>query len=203
MKKTITGIMTAALLTSMLMCSVASAAGPIEVYNDSGAVTVNVTNLSESEEATLLVVHGADTTISQAFADTTKVHHIDQTAANSDGVAEFRFNAAGSGTYKIYSGYATMSNSAPALNAVLDESTPPSPGGGYTLGDVNGDEAVNVSDITSVVQFILNGTEFTKTDGITFYEYGKKAADVNIDTAVNVSDVTGIVNYILNGSFTE
>lgn len=193
---------TAALLALIGMLTVpAMAADPIEVYNDNGKITVKVSTLDKGEETSLLVTKNAE--ISDAFADTTKVYHIDQVAADEEGVSTFEFTYSGTDPLKVFSGYATMSATDVPYETVLDESTPPSAGASYTVGDVNGDTAVNVSDVTAVVQYILNGTEFTKIDGITLYEYGKKAADVNIDTAVNVSDVTSIVNYILNGTFTE
>lgn len=175
------------------------AADPIDVYKDDDTITVKVSTLEESEETSLLVTKGT-ATIAEAFADTTKVYHIDQVAADKDGVSTFSFTYSGTDTLTVYSGYATMAATDIPYETVIDESTPPTPGASYTLGDVNGDEAVNASDITSVVQFILNGSEFTKSDGVTPYEYGKTAADVNVDNAVNASDVTKIVDYILNGT---
>lgn len=180
----------------------AMAADPIEVYNDDGVITVKVSELESGEETSLLVTKGT-ATIAEAFADTTKVYHIDQVAAKSDGVSEFKFSYAGTDTLTVYSGYATMAATDDPYKTVVDESTQPTPGTSYTLGDVNDDTAVNVSDVTAVVQFILNGTAFTKVDE-TPYPQGEDAADVNADSAVNVSDVTKIVNYILNGtSFAE
>lgn len=53
-------------------------------------------------------------------------------------------------------------------------------------GDVNGDGAVNVSDVTTLVNMIL-GTE----------TMNKTRADVDNDGSVNVSDVTALINLIL------
>jgi len=56
-------------------------------------------------------------------------------------------------------------------------------------GDVNGDGAVNVSDITALYNYILNGEQsFMST------------SDVNADGAINSSDVTAVYNMILNGT---
>ncbi|MGM9869407.1 MAG: dockerin type I repeat-containing protein [Sodaliphilus sp.] len=54
-------------------------------------------------------------------------------------------------------------------------------------GDVNGDGAVNVSDVTALVNHIV-GAE----------TYPVEVCDVNADGEVNVSDVTALVNQIVN-----
>lgn len=56
---------------------------------------------------------------------------------------------------------------------------------GGLRGDVNGDGAVNVSDVTSLVSMILGNTP------------QNDVADVSGDGAVNVSDVTALVSIIL------
>lgn len=63
----------------------------------------------------------------------------------------------------------------------------------YTPGDVNDDGAIDVTDISGVVNFILN----TASNGLL-----AKAADVNDDGAVDVTDISGVVNLILNASAT-
>lgn len=56
------------------------------------------------------------------------------------------------------------------------------------IGDVNGDDLVNVTDIIGVVNYILN------TPSATFVA---EAADVNEDGIINVTDIIAIVNSIL------
>lgn len=56
------------------------------------------------------------------------------------------------------------------------------------FGDVNLDGEVNISDVTSLVNYIL-GKDTTP--------FSEKAADVNGDGTINISDVTGLVNIIL------
>ncbi|MBO4443245.1 MAG: leucine-rich repeat protein [Bacteroidaceae bacterium] len=66
-------------------------------------------------------------------------------------------------------------------------------GGGTELepGDVSGDGAINVTDVTALVSIILgNASSFTESQ--------RKAADLNNDGVVNVSDVTALVSIILN-----
>ena len=58
-----------------------------------------------------------------------------------------------------------------------------------SIGDVNGDGKVNVSDVTMLINMIL---------GITPVDAAR--ADLNGDTKVNVSDVTSLINIILGVS---
>lgn len=59
-----------------------------------------------------------------------------------------------------------------------------------SIGDVNGDGKVNLTDITSVVSYILgNDTS----------ELNINLADVNKDGKINISDVTCLVNNVLYG----
>ena len=58
--------------------------------------------------------------------------------------------------------------------------------GGWS--DVNGDGQVDISDVVSLVNVILNGSDFSDRE------------DVNGDSHVDISDVVALVNTILNGS---
>ena len=60
---------------------------------------------------------------------------------------------------------------------------------GIGVGDVNADGVVNVSDVTALVNKILQSAD-------TF----ESVCDINSDGVVNVSDVTALVNIILNNS---
>ena len=56
-------------------------------------------------------------------------------------------------------------------------------------GDVNGDLATNISDMTYLVEFLFNdGPEPVATF----------AADFNCDGAVNITDMTYLVTYLFN-----
>lgn len=55
----------------------------------------------------------------------------------------------------------------------------------YTLGDLNNDKKINISDVTALVNIILGKTP----TGL--------AADINEDGETNISDVTTLVNQIL------
>jgi hypothetical protein len=60
-----------------------------------------------------------------------------------------------------------------------------------TIGDVNGDGTVNVTDVTLLVNYILG----VHDDNVVV-----KNLDINGDKMVSVTDVTALVNIILNGS---
>ncbi len=56
-------------------------------------------------------------------------------------------------------------------------------------GDVNQDNAVNITDVTSLINLLLKGGE-------------KPAeADCNVDDNVNITDVTTLINYLLKGQW--
>lgn len=57
------------------------------------------------------------------------------------------------------------------------------------MGDVNGDSLINVVDVITIMNFILNNTEPTSTE---FY-----ISDMNGDGQINVVDIISIVNVIL------
>ena len=56
----------------------------------------------------------------------------------------------------------------------------------FSLGDINNDGSIDVLDIISAVNFILNN------------EYNN-SADLNLDNMINVLDIVQLVNIILNG----
>ena len=58
--------------------------------------------------------------------------------------------------------------------------------GDSTVGDVNGDGRVNVSDVSALINMILGLTPMDSN-----------LADVNGDGRVNVSDVSALINIIL------
>ena len=61
-------------------------------------------------------------------------------------------------------------------------------GSSFILGDVNGDEAVNIADVTALIDILLNGT------------VAPAAANVNGDEAVNIADVTALIDMLLNSN---
>ena len=63
----------------------------------------------------------------------------------------------------------------------------------YELGDVNGDGAINISDVTALINYLL-----TKDPSTIVIE----AADLNGDQNVNISDATALINRLLTGQAT-
>lgn len=92
--------------------------------------------------------------------------------------------------------YLTVDSDCPASLKVMTESeyadyiasvTPPEPE--YIVGDVNGDGRVSISDVPSLIMFIIHGD----TTGL-----NEKAADVNGDGRVSIADAPTLVDKIVN-----
>ena len=62
----------------------------------------------------------------------------------------------------------------------------------YKLGDVNGDESVNIVDATLLINYLTN-------PNVDLNSYQLAAADINGDGQVNISDAMLLIN-IINGS---
>ena len=198
----------AGVIALCVICSGAvSASGTVDVSEKDGVVTVEVKSLGSGEETTLLVVPEG-TSVSEAFANTSKIYHLDQSTASSAGVATFEFKYTGTGNLNIYSGYATMDADDEPLDEVLDLSgsagggTGGEPDGEFTYGDVNNDGKINILDASAVINYILRGTAFTDSTTVNKeeYVYGVSAADVDGNTKINVLDASAIINYILRGT---
>ena len=88
----------------------------------------------------------------------------------------------------------SFNNQNPAEAMTLDDETAifitTSLGYTYTLGDVNQDEALNILDVVTTVNFILGVLEPTA--------YQQYAGDMNDDESINILDVVLLVNIILN-----
>ena len=69
---------------------------------------------------------------------------------------------------------------------------------GRYLGDCNNDDNVDVTDITMMVNFILNGSP-TATSSY-MYDFDVYNTNKDATTEIDVSDVTALVNLILNGT---
>lgn len=61
----------------------------------------------------------------------------------------------------------------------------------YKLGDVNRDGVINIGDITTIIDMLLDGTGS---------EYDSIWADVNADGVLSISDVTDLIDQLLNSS---
>lgn len=59
-------------------------------------------------------------------------------------------------------------------------------------GDVNGDENVNIADVTALIDYLLSGND----TGVVVAN-----ADCNVDASVNIADVTSLIDYLLSGNW--
>ena len=63
------------------------------------------------------------------------------------------------------------------------------PAPAYEVGDVNNDGAVNIADVTALIDYLLGGGDIN--------EY---CADVNGDSSINIADVTALIDKLLAGN---
>lgn len=64
----------------------------------------------------------------------------------------------------------------------------------YLFGDVNGDEVVNIADVTALTNYVLDHGDW-------FDQYQFAAADINGDGVITIGDVTGLIALVLaNGT---
>ena len=64
------------------------------------------------------------------------------------------------------------------------------------MGDVNKDGKISITDVTALVDALLNEATSVETDS-----YDPVAANVNGDDKISITDVTALINYLLTGSF--
>lgn len=60
-----------------------------------------------------------------------------------------------------------------------------------TRGDANGDNNVDISDVTALIDYLLGGNGNINATG----------ADSNKDGDVDISDVTALIDYLLAGTW--
>ena len=58
-------------------------------------------------------------------------------------------------------------------------------------GDVNDDKAVNISDVTALIDYLLNPATVIN----------EANANVNLDQDINISDVTALIDFLLSGTW--
>lgn len=204
MKKVLCKVLAATSVAAMMVSTVAFAATISKPTVENNKLTVTVTGLGTEEESTLLAVEKG-TALSAISGDTSKIFYIDQVTAK-DGTATFTFDVENSKDLDIYSGYSTMTESAP-LNTVYekggDTPTPPTPGDDpvpgvdFIYGDVDGSKVVDLADAGEVITYHFNTTTATFTDT----KYGKLAADVDGSGTVDLVDAGNIINKHFKSSY--
>ncbi len=63
------------------------------------------------------------------------------------------------------------------------------------IGDVNKDGKITITDVTALVNALLNNVQNVETDN-----YDPAAADVDFDSKVSITDVAALVDYLLSNS---
>jgi hypothetical protein len=64
------------------------------------------------------------------------------------------------------------------------------PNPNVNIGDVNNDSAVNIADVTSLIDYLLGSAS----------NINEQAADVNQDKVINIADVTALIDKLLSGN---
>ena len=59
--------------------------------------------------------------------------------------------------------------------------------GGPEVGDLDGDGNVGITDITLLIDYILNGGDINP-----------QCADVDQNGVINITDITALIDYVLN-----
>ena len=189
----------ALVIALLVVCTGTAFAGnQISYTSSNGNIEITVSTLSSGEETTLLVAKG-DISIASAFEDTRNILFVDQTNANSSGEAVFNVKYSGTDSITVYSGYASMSDTEEPFEKLVDLSNPDGSGGSLLYGDVNNDGVIDIIDASAVIEYFLNASSFTDSDGEE-YEHGEDAADVNGDGSIDVVDASAIIEYFLNGT---
>ncbi|MCR5130742.1 MAG: BspA family leucine-rich repeat surface protein, partial [Prevotella sp.] len=65
-------------------------------------------------------------------------------------------------------------------------------GGAFLRGDVNGDQTVDIDDVTALISYVLNGDSSS---------INMEAADCYPDGRIDIDDVTALISFVLNGSW--
>lgn len=155
-----------------------------EDYTDyyAGAVKfgVKATGLTAGSQYLLLMVSGD----SAPGAD--NIVYIDQQAADANGTVAFTAypQALGKGSYRIFLLGGDQTLSSGGLAASFQAYVP------YTLGDVNDDGTIDVSDALMALQSAVNLLQLTESQIL--------AADVDRNLTVDVSDALLLLKYSVN-----
>ena len=201
MKRRILALLLAVLTLTMLTSfAFAEETEVLGVYNVTGPLTVkngtqdggfyanadifelNCTGLT-GQYSLVLLLAGSDPVPTES-----NIQYIDQLKV-VNGAAKFTLKPKQltEGTYYIY-----VSTTYEKLKVVASFDYGPEPE--YTLGDVDGNGAINIADVSSVLSYIAALTDFSDREF--------SAADVSIEKGkVDIRDVAGILYYIVYGKF--
>ena len=128
-----------------------------------------------------LVVSGATTELVALGVNNASIYRMKATLNDGLAITE------PAGAYFNTSGTVVNSNGTTVYNQVVRIKKPAA-----LRGDVNGDSIVNISDVTTLISYLLSGN----ASGINL-----GGVDCNSDGNINISDVTTLISYLLTGNW--
>lgn len=154
------------------------------VYKDAAKLELSFTGTPGEQYAVFLL---KDSTVPTQGS----IKYIDQTEGSSVKFTVYPYDLGETGSYGLYVSSTNMGYTKVAEFSVTDswEEAP------YTLGDVNGDGKINISDALLILQDIVGAVDLN--------EQQQQAANVDKSNAsINVNDALKLLNYIV-GNITE
>lgn len=178
-----------------------------------GKLQLSFKTVEESEfaEATAITDMTVVATVTPGVGDTELVFVLDEPFEYNGGNLAIEANVIESANYKStyfygknydykpsFYHYVNMSNETinaltsflPKVTFTYDKNNNPQPE--YTRGDVNDDQAINITDVTALINYLL--TE--DATGVNL-----DAANCNQDETINITDVTVLINFLLTDSW--
>ena len=148
-----------------------------DYYANAVKFEVKAEKLAENQQYLLLVLKGEGVPTAENIA------YIDQAAAQNGSVSFTAYpSALTKGTYHVYLvGAGKTFAESKVASFKCDQK--------YTLGDVNEDGKINISDVTVVLNHVV--------ENIVLAGNKYMAADVTKDGVVNIRDVTRLLNYVV------
>lgn len=155
-----------------------------DYYANAVKFEVKAEKLAENQQYLLLVLKGGADGSAPGVPTADNIAYIDQMAATETRVSFTAYpKELTKGKYYVYLvGGGTAFNAAePDATFQYDKK--------YTLGDVNEDGKINISDVTVVLNHVV--------ENIVLAGNKYMAADVTKDGVVNIRDVTRLLNYVV------
>lgn len=154
-----------------------------DYYANAVKFDVKAENLTENQQYLLLVLKGGADGSAPGVPTADNIAYIDQMAAQNGSVSFTAYpSALTKGTYHVYLvGAGKTFAESKVASFKCDQK--------YTLGDVNDDGKINISDVTVVLNHVV--------ENIVLAGNKYMAADVTKDGVVNIRDVTRLLNYVV------
>ena len=154
-----------------------------DYYANAVKFDVKAENLTKDQQYLLLVLKGNADGSAPSVPTADNITYIDQMAATETGVSFTAYpKELTKGKYYVYLvGGGTAFAQSQVASFEYDKK--------YTLGDVNEDGKINISDVTVVLNHVV--------ENIVLAGNKYMAADVTKDGVVNIRDVTRLLNYVV------